>query len=225
MTVEMPLGPMLDMPDRTLLERLRRLAPSLISDAFGRWAGAPGIMPIALPNSEPLTGPAFTVRTRAGDNLAVHQALDLARPGEIVIVAAGGATDRAILGEHMAHYSSTRGIAGLIIDGAIRDRRQLEQGSIPVFAQGVSHLGPYKEGPGALRCPVSISGLPVADGDLVLGDEDGVAVIPRRVASEVIQKAEHLAATEDTWRSQIRQGKWDRSWLTKTIKIKEVESY
>lgn len=220
MTVEMSLGEMSDMPSRALLDRLGRLAPSLVSDALGRWPGAPGIVPIALPDGEPVAGPAFTVRTRPGDNLAVHQALDLARPGEIVIVAAGGATDRAILGEHMSHYSATRGIAGLIVDGAIRDKKQLERGPMPVFARGVSHLGPYKNGPGALRCPISVAGLPVNDGDLIIGDEDGIAVLPRGVASDVIAKAEHLATVEDAWRTEIEQGTWDRAWVAEAIELR-----
>src|SRR5699024_2355042 len=125
---------------------------SLISDVSGRWAGAPGLLPVAaVPAGHVVAGPAFTVRTRPGDNLVVHKALDVARPGEVLVIAAGGAQDRAILGGLMGRYAAERGIAALVIDGAVRDRSDLDRFAPPVFAAGISHLGPYKDGPGELR--------------------------------------------------------------------------
>ena len=172
--------PVKPLPDRDVLRRLETLASSLVSDVSGRWAGAPGLLPVSgLAAGQVVAGPALTVRTRPGDNLVVHKALDLARAGEVLVVAAGGHTDRAVLGGLMGQYAATRGLAALVVDGAVRDRSALARWAPPVFAAGISHLGPYKDGPGELRGTVAVAGLVVTDGDLVVADEDGIAVIPR----------------------------------------------
>ena len=137
------------LPDPDVVRRLETLASSLVSDVSGRWAGAPGLLPVSgLVPGQVVAGPALTVRTRPGDNLVVHKALDLARPGEVLVVAAGGHIDRAVLGGLMGQYAATRGLAALVVDGAVRDRSALARSAPPVFAAGISHLGPYKDGPG-----------------------------------------------------------------------------
>lgn len=223
MTVDCLLHPARPLPPAELVERLEQLASALVSDGFGRWAGATGLEPIAaLRPGQVVAGPAFTVRTRPGDNLVVHKAMDLARPGEVLVVAAGGQTDRAILGGLMGQYATTRGIAALVVDGAVRDRTELGKSAPPVFAAGVSHLGPYKNGPGELRGPVSVGGVVIEDGDIVVCDEDGVAVIPRERAEELIAAAEAKAAAEDAERAAIAQGTWDRSWIDAALLVREV---
>lgn len=207
-------------PDPELLRRFEALSTSLISDVFDRWAGAPGILPVAaLKPGKVVAGPAFTVRTRPGDNLVVHKALDIAEPGDFVVVAAGGATDRAILGGLMAHYSATRDLGALVVDGAVRDASDLDKIGLPVFARGLSHLGPYKDGPGELRGQVSIAGLPVANGDIVIGDEDGICVVPRGIADEIIVAAEAKGAAEERTDAEIERGEWDRGWIDEALDI------
>ncbi|WP_353144734.1 RraA family protein [Paracoccus sp. (in: a-proteobacteria)] len=211
--------------DTGMLKRLARLKTSYVSDAFDRWAGAPGLRPMAgLKPGKVVVGPAFTVRTRPGDNLVLHKALDLAVPGDIVVVAGGGAEDRALFGGLMGLYAATKNIAAIVIDGAVRDLSELEQSAPPVFARAVSHLGPYKDGPGDLRGPVSICGLVVECGDLVICDEDGVAVIPLAQAEQVIAAAEAKMAAEMTEESQIRQGTWDRTWLDRMLTLRDAPS-
>jgi regulator of RNase E activity RraA len=203
------------------VERLRGLSTSLVSDVFGRWAGAPGIMPVAgLAAGQVVAGPALTVRTRPGDNLVVHKAVDLARPGEVLVVAAGGRNDRAILGGLLGYYAATKGLTALVVDGAVRDVSELGELAPPVFATGVCHLGPYKDGPGEIRGPVSIAGLPVNDGDLVMADEDGVAVIPHDDATDIIVAAEGKRAAEEQERAAIAAGTWDRTWLETALTIR-----
>jgi len=203
-----------DLPDAALLARLEKLASSLVSDVSGRWAGAGGLLPVAgLAPGQIVVGPAFTVRTRPGDNLVVHKALDLARPGEVLVIAAGGATDRAILGGLMGEYAKERGIAALVVDGAVRDGSDLDRLAPPVFAAGISHLGPYKDGPGELRGPVALSGVAVLDGDIVVGDEDGIAIIPRARLEEIVLLAEEKLAAEIAESEAISGGIWDRSWI------------
>lgn len=211
------------LPSSELITRLERLAASLVSDVFGRWAGAPGLLPVAgLRPGQVVAGPALTVRTRPGDNLVVHKALDLARPGEVLVVAAGGQTDRAILGGLMGEYALARGIVALVVDGAVRDRTVLDESAPPVFAAGLCHLGPYKDGPGELRGPVTIASLVVHDGDIVVGDEDGVAVIPRDRLEEVVTAAEEKDAAELAEFAAIASGTWDRSWVDAALRMVEV---
>lgn len=223
MPVDCLLHPATPLPPPSLVERLQQVASSLVSDVFGRWAGAPGLLPLTgLSPGAVVAGPALTVRTRPGDNLAVHKALDISRPGEVLVVAAGGATDRAIIGGLMGQYASSRGLAALVVDGAVRDRSALDQIAPPVFARGISHLGPYKDGPGELRGPVAVAGLAVADGDLVIGDEDGIAIIPRARAEEIIAAAEAKRDAEQEESLAISGGTWDRSWIDRALNVIEA---
>jgi regulator of RNase E activity RraA len=213
----------LPLPSQALVDRLRALSTSLVSDVFGRWAGAPGLGAVAgLADRQVVVGPAMTVRTRPGDNLVVHKALDLIRPGEVLVVAAGGATDRAILGGLMGQYAATKGVAALIVDGAVRDVSDLSRLAPPVFAAGISHLGPYKDGPGDIRGPVSLAGLAVEDGDLVIADEDGVAIIPRARFESILSQAEDKQRAEQFESDAIGRGVWDRSWIDRALNVIEV---
>ncbi len=223
MPAECLLHPQTPLPSPELIARIERLASSLVSDVFGRWAGAPGLLPVSgLAPGRVVVGPALTVRTRPGDNLVVHKGLDIARPGEVLVVDAGGATDRAILGGLMAQYAASREIAALVVDGAVRDKSVMDEVGPPVFAAGVSHLGPYKDGPGDLRGPVSLSGTTVHDGDLIVGDEDGIAVIPRGRAEEIVTAAEAKLAAEEAEATAIAAGTWDRRWIDAALTVREV---
>lgn len=223
MPVECRIHPATALPPAELVARFEKLATALVSDVFGRWAGAPGILPVAgLAPGRVVAGPALTVRTRPGDNLVVHKALDLARPGEVLVVAAGGRTDRAILGGLMGRYAAARGLAALVVDGAVRDRSDLDRFAPPVFAAGRTHLGPYKDGPGDVRAAVSVAGLVVHDGDIVVGDEDGIAVVPRDRADEIVAAAEEKAAAEARECAAIAAGRWDRSWIDAALEVHDA---
>lgn len=204
-----------------VVSRVRLLSTSLVSDVFGRWAGAPGILPVAgLAPGAVVAGPALTVRTRPGDNLVVHAACEVATPGDVLVVAAGGATDRSILGGLLGYYAATKGIVGLVVDGAVRDLTELASFAPPTFATGVTHVGPYKDGPGEIRCPVSIGGLPVMAGDLVIADEDGIAVVPYAQVKEIVKLAEEKGRAEEAEHAAIAAGTWDRSWLAKSLDLR-----
>lgn len=223
MPVDCRLYPETPLPSAELIARFERLASSLVSDVFGRWGGAPGILPVSgLAPGRVVAGAAMTVRTRPGDNLVVHKALDLARPGEVLVVAAGGQSDRAILGGLMGQYATKQGLAALVVDGAVRDRTVLDELAPPVFATGLSHLGPYKNGPGDIRGPVSIAGVTVRDGDLIVGDEDGIAVVPRELAEEIVAAAEAKSTAEDAESRAIASGTWDRTWVDALLRIHAV---
>lgn len=220
MTAPCTIHPATPSPEDELIARYGKLATAIVSDVFGRWAGAPGLLPVTgLAAKKVIVGPAFTVRTRPGDNLVVHKALELVEPGDFLIVAAGGATDRAIIGGLIGAYATTRHVAALAIDGAVRDKSELDELAPPVFAKGLSHLGPYKDGPGDLRGQVSLSGVTVNQGDIVIGDEDGIAVVPRGIAWKVLEAAEAKAAEESRDHDRIRDGEWDRSWIDAGLNI------
>lgn len=169
-----------------------------------------------------MVGTAFTVKTRPGDNLVVHKALDLAQPGDILVIDARGELVNAILGELMTLYAIHRSIAGIVVDGAIRDFDAISNGKIPVFSKGVSHLGPYKNGPGEIHGTIQVGGVVINDGDLIVGDHDGIAVVPRDRVNEVIVDAEIVIEKENGIRKAIPAGAWDRSWIDPSLQIIEM---
>jgi RraA family protein len=125
-----------------------------------------------------LVGRARTVWTRPGDNLAIHQILPHCRPGDVLVINGGGDTTRALIGELIAEKAKTRGVAGMVIDGVVRDGVELERIGFPVWSRGLCPAGPYKNGPGKLDVPVAVGGVAVCPDDLIVADDDGVIVIP-----------------------------------------------
>lgn len=211
-----------------LIERYRKLPTPTITDCLERAYGAMGLFPIGnclVPlGGDSMVGTACTVRTRPGDNLVVHKALDLARPGDILVIDARGDVTNAILGELMTRYAKHRGLAGIVVDGAIRDSHGISENNIiPVFARGISHMGPYKSGPGEIHGDIQIGGITVHDGDLIVGDHDGLVVIPPDRATAVIDDVEKVFAKEGKVPKAIEDGLWDRSWVDPMLNIVRVE--
>jgi RraA family protein len=195
----------------------RHLPVAVIGDVSNRLYSFHGGYQNYSLKSTSFAGPAFPVRVRPGDNLFLHKLLDIALPGDVVVCDAGGALDNAILGEMMGSYAASRGIAAIIINGAIRDRAGLAELGIPVYARGVTPNGPWKSGPGEVGYPVAVGGLSVAPGDLVVGDEDGVLVLPRADAALIIEKAQAHHKVEALWADQIATGTWPRGWVDQAI--------
>lgn len=200
--------------DTGLVERARALPTSVLSDQTERFGAARGLFPLlGRAPATRLAGPALTVLTRPGDNLAVHQAIDLAQPGDVLVVDAGALVSRAVMGEIVYRHAVSRGVAGIVIDGAVRDGADIAGGPVPVFCRGVTHLGPSRHGPGEVRGPVAVGGVVVQAGDLVVGDADGVVVVPRWRCAEVVDAGEAALAREETQLRQAAAGELDRSWL------------
>lgn len=209
-----PAGPR---PDPGLLERCRALPTSILSDSQERAGGVRGVHWVPGGRWPRVAGPALTVRTRPGDNLVVHRALDLAQPGDVLVVDGGGSLERAVLGELMTRYAVTRGLAALVVDGAVRDAEGLVAGPLPVFALGVNHLGPYKDGPGEIHGPVQAGGTVVRSGDVVVGDGDGVVVLPHERAAAVVSLGEERLLGEERQFADIAAGRWDRAWVREAL--------
>jgi RraA family protein len=195
-----------------IVAKFRELPVANISDSMSRiTAGGPRLRPIHAGGV--LAGPAFTVKTRPGDNLMVHKALDIAEPGDIVVVDGGGDLTNSLIGEMMTAHAQQRGIAGIVIYGAIRDYDVLHAGHYPIFAAGVTHRGPYKDGPGEINVPIAIDGMVIAPGDLVVGDGDGLVCVPYEQTAEVLKATEAKHAAELKQIEAIKAGKSDRAWV------------
>jgi len=197
--------------DPALLEALRGLATSLLSDNMARMSGAVGLTPYHRPR--PMAGTAVTVRTRGGDNLAVHRAFDFCRPGDVLVIDGGGELGQALMGEIMATFAESLGIQGLVIDGAIRDVGAIRARDFPVYARGITHRGPYKNGPGEINVPVAVGGMVVNPGDIVVGDDDGVLAIAPGDASAVMDAARRQGEKEAAALRSIAEGRFDRAWV------------
>ncbi|MBC7479416.1 MAG: hypothetical protein H7317_15200 [Pseudorhodobacter sp.] len=148
----------------------------------------------------------------------LHKALDLASHGDVFVVDAGGDLTNAMLGEMMLAHAQTRGLAGVVINGGVRDPDSIRAGNFPVFAAGVTHRGPDKVGPGEINVAVSLNGMVVEPGDLILGDPDGVVCVPYAEAEAICTAAERKHAEETVHLQNILAGKVDRSWVDATLK-------
>ena len=169
-------------------------------------------------NSAPLLGCAFTVKVRAGDNLMFHAALNMAQPGDIVVIDAQGEQSYAITGELMISWLRRRGVSGLVIDGCIRDIAAIRaMDDFPVYAAGVTPNGPLKEGGGEVNFPVMCGGLVVNPGDILVGDEDGIVVISPADAKDVLVKAQAHNEKEQQTMKEIQNLAWERPWVEKTL--------
>jgi regulator of RNase E activity RraA len=194
-----------------LLERLRSLQVALISDQLHRNQGFAGLRPYHRP--APLAGTAVTVRTRAGDNLAILRAFELCRPGDVMVVDADGDCTNALVGGILTCYAASIGMAGMVLNGAIRDIAEVGERIFPVYAAGHTHRGPYKDGPGAINVPVTLGGMTVNPGDIVVGDQDGLLAFAPDRAEELIAKAIAHREKEEQTIAAIEANRWDRSFI------------
>jgi regulator of RNase E activity RraA len=193
--------------DTVLLDGFRTAATAVISDNLQRLPGVVGLKPYHR-QAGVMVGTAFTVRTRQGDNLAIHKALEHVRPGDIVVVDGGGDLSRALIGEIMVNIAIWKKLAGLVIDGAIRDVGAIAELGMPCFARGVTHKGPYKDGPGEINVPVCIGGMVIQPGDIVVGDEDGVVAFSQSIAADVLEAVRAQETREADIIKSIHEGNY-----------------
>ena len=205
-------------PERELVELFRDLPVANIDDCMERTAAVDSaIVPLG---KGQLLGTAFTVRVAHGDNLMLHAAMDLAKPGDVILIDAGGFTERAIFGELMATYCKTRGVRGIVCDGAVRDGDKLaEMEDFPVYARALTPNGPYKNGPGEVNVPVIIGGRIVCPGDIVVGDGDGVLFIRPENARQLAEETRAVEKKEAAIMADIlEKGTYDRPWVDDLLK-------
>jgi len=170
-----------------------------------------------------LLGTALTVRTRPGDNLMIHKALQLGKPGDVLVIDGGGTIERALFGDIMKNVAKMRGFTGVVIDGAIRDAAAYREDGFPCYARGVCHRGPYKDGPGEINVPVSVGSMVVMPGDIVVGDDDGVVFIAPAEARAVAAASRKKAQVEAQTLDSIAKRAYDDAWIDQALKAKGVE--
>ena len=203
--------------DEATVARFAKLPVANVSDVMARMtAGGARLRPMHAGGV--MAGPAFTVKTRPGDNLMVHRALDLADPGDVIVVDAGGDLTNAIIGELMLAFAEHRRLGGFVINSAIRDYAAIHAGPFPVFAAGITHRGPFKDGPGEINVPVAIDGMVVEPGDLMIGDEDGLLCVPYDALETVARDAEAKQAAEEKQMAATKAGTIDRGWVEATLR-------
>lgn len=207
-------------PAPELVQGFAGIPVANIDDCMGRIACCgSALVPM---NKAPLLGTAFTVRCPEGDNLMFHKALEMAQPGDVLVIAAGGSMHRALCGEIMSRTAMAAGIKGFVIDGCIRDKDEIaEFTDFPVYAKGVTPNGPYKNGPGEINVPVSVCGQVINPGDILIGDGDGLLVVKPEEAAELIEKSSGISKMEEGQKADIASGKGlSKPWLDK--KLEEI---
>ena len=210
-----------NMPDKEIMEEFAKLPASNVADCMERsCAMNPRIKLISKPEGG-VCGPAFTVKCRAGDNLALHAALTYCQEGDVLIVSNEEDTTRALTGEVMMSYLFyTKKAAAIVIDGPIRDIDSLSEWKYPIYCTGSTPGGPYKEGPGEVNVPVSCGGISVNPGDIILLDRDGVIVIPPRDAEVVLEKSKKFHESDESKSKAAKEGKANRDWVLKALEEK-----
>ncbi|MDO4547645.1 MAG: RraA family protein [Clostridia bacterium] len=202
-------------PDKAVVEAFRGMPVANIDDNMNRTAAVcSDIKPIGAGKGQML-GTAFTIKVAQGDNLMFHKAMDMAKPGDVIMIDAGGMTERSIFGSLMATYCKTRGIVGIVVDGSIRDCDEIaELKDFHVYARGITPNGPYKNGPGELRGEITLGGVVVHPGDIVVGDSDGVLVLRPEEAEELAEKTRLVMAKEaDILKNILENNSYVRPWV------------
>lgn len=198
------VGPKWQRPDGELLAQFQRHSVANIGDALGR-LGMPdgGITPLW--DGCRAVGSALTVLTVAGDDLAVIDAVAHIEPGDFLVINGFGYPGRAVMGDILTRYFSSRGAVGAIVDGAVRDRDEIRQQQFPVWSRSVTPAGPWKHGPGAVGTPVAIGGVVINPGDVVVADSDGIVAVPLKKAHDIAAELAQIAESEQGMRTQAKQ--------------------
>lgn len=194
---------------QNLIERVKKLSPALLCDGMEKLGiernGCMDASLLPLDSDKLLIGTACTVDTEDGDNFPIHIAIYQGKPGYVLVVAGKGYTERTYMGDLMGASAEAIGLNGIVVDGYVRDKVGLSQLSIPIYAKGIMQRSPSKKGPGEINTVVTCAGVKVSPGDLILGDADGVSVIPRERIEEVLEAAEKKEAYEVKRRATIAE--------------------
>lgn len=214
-----------EMPDPEIMEQFKEIPASNTADVMNRsCAMHPRIRLVSSPKAQMMVGPAFTVKGRAGDNLALHAALTYCGEGDVIVVSNEEDNTRALIGEvMMAFLYYGKKVAGIVLDGPIRDIDEIGKWDFPVYCTGTTPGGPYKEGPGEVNVPISCGGISVNPGDIILADPDGVIVIPRKDAPQILEDAKKFKAADEAKLEAARNGTAKREWVNRALEEKGFE--
>ncbi|SEL39958.1 RraA famliy [Variovorax sp. YR750] len=210
-----------------LVRQASAFQPAILADVAGRRGALHGRIQ-ALRHRMKLAGSALTVEVRPGDNLMIHAAIALAKPGDVLVIDGKGDQSAALMGTIMMNACRQVGIAGVVIDGAVRDSVEIDEMGFPVFSVGTNPNGPTKLASGRIGHPVSVGGVAVRPGDLVVGDADGVVVVEREKVEALLQAAQKKVEDEAARIEAIKQGNTAARWLDSALRnagvLKEGET-
>lgn len=208
--------------DKSPVEAFASIPTAIISYNLNRrTAAGPSVRPMH--KGGRLAGTALTVKTRPGDNLMIHKAADMAKPGDVIVVDAGGDLTNSLIGELIVSHARSCGVVGFVVNGAIRDVDILGAEDYPIYAAGVSHRGPYKDGPGEVGTMISLDGMVIESGGIIIGDLDGEVSIPRLEAAKVLLLARAQLDRGANIQAAIVGSGWDRSWVDEILRAKGCE--
>lgn len=225
----MPVGKRIflkrELANKETINALGEIPAANIADVMERnCAMNPRIHLVSSPKNKVMAGSALTVKVRSGDNLALHAALNIAKEGDVIVVSNEGDNTRALIGEiMMAYLCYYKKIAGIILDGPIRDIGEIGTWDFHVYATGTTPGGPYKEGPGEVNVPISCGEISVNPGDIIVADEDGIIVIPKRDAEAILVEAKKVQANDSAKAQAAKTGSANRDWVTKLLEEKKFE--
>jgi regulator of RNase E activity RraA len=201
-------------PDPEIIAGFGAFDSPSISDRMNRlYTMSPGIRNLT-DESLKIVGPACTVKVYPGDNLMVHKALDIAQPGDVIVVDTSASTMTAVLGDLVSTKARHRGFAGFVVDGLVRDLPAIRRlGDFPVFARGVTPTGPLHRGPGEINYPICAGGIVVEPGDIIVADAIGVVVIPQEIAADLLERLQAAASGESNYAAAVAQGDFSNDWV------------
>jgi len=199
--------------DPEIMEQFRGFQTPDISDQLNRMYALSPSIKCMTSTDHALCGPACTVRVFPGDNLMVHKALDVARPGDVVVINAGGAMSNAVLGDIICTKAKHLKIAGFVIDGLIRDLPSILPLDIPVYACGTTSIGPLHRGPGEVNYPIACGGIVVFPGDLVVADSAGIVIVRKQIAPELLRRLQTFSAAQNKYLEAVRRGEFSNKWV------------
>jgi regulator of RNase E activity RraA len=201
-------------PDPEVITGFGAFDTPSISDRMNRlYTMSPGIRNLTDEDLK-LVGPACTVKVYPGDNLMVHKALDIAQPGDVIVVDTSASTMTAVLGDLVSQKARHRGFAGFVVDGLVRDLPAIRRlGDFPVFARGVTPTGPLHRGPGEINYPICAGGIVVEPGDIIVGDAIGVVVVPQEIASDLLERLQAAARGESNYAAAVAHGDFSNDWV------------
>ena len=205
-----------------VVKRAAAFQPAILADVAGRRGTMHGRIRALAPTMK-VAGPAFTVEVRPGDNLMIHAAMTMAKPGDVLVIDGKGDQTCALTGAIMINACKVIGLAGVVVDAAVRDSLELIELGFPVFSVGTNPNGPTKFVPGRINWPVSVGGVAVNPGDLVVGDADGVVVVEREKAESLLDLAAKKVAEENKRIEGIRRNEaLQPAWLDKALRAAGV---
>lgn len=203
-----------------LMDRFEEFEVPDISDVLNRLHAVDSAITCQTKIPLRICRPACTVRVYPGDNLMVHKALDVARPGDVVVVDAGGdRSSNAVLGDRICAKARHRGIAGFVVDGLVRDLEGIDQLEIPVFARGTTAVGPLHRGPGEINYPICCGGTVVNPGDVIIADISGIIAIPRESAADVLQRVAAQQEHQREYLAALERGEFSNDWVDQVLEM------